>query len=91
MEVTPAICYDDRMSERPNPVAALAAVAYFIVTGVILIAVPWSSLWPGVFFGAPWLTELFANPILRGAVSGFGLVLIVGAVVEIRNAISRLT
>ena len=70
-------------------ITRLALISYLFVVGVFLIAVPWTILWPLSIPGIPWLTAVISNPILRGAVSGFGLVLIGGAIIEIRHAISK--
>lgn len=78
-----------RMDQGRRTVFKLAMVVYFIVMGTFLIAVPWTSLWPGAFAKVPWLTSLVSNPSLRGAVSGFGLVLIGCAIFEIRDVVSR--
>jgi hypothetical protein len=76
------------VSKEFNVISELSLISYLIVVGVFLIIVPWTSLWPLTVPGLPWFTTVVANPIFRGAVSGFGLVLIGGAVVEIRHVVS---
>lgn len=77
------------MKNVTDVAARLAMIAYLFVVGVIITAAPWTTLWPISIPGMPWLTMLIINPALRGAVSGFGLVLIGGAVVEASHAFSR--
>ncbi len=67
----------------------LILVIYFFVAGVFLIAVPWTHLWPLRITDVPWFMALISNPALRGAISGIGLVLIGGAILEIRDVISH--
>jgi hypothetical protein len=69
--------------------ARLALLVYFFVAGTFLIVVPWTDLWLSAMRGLPWLASILSHTTLRGAVSGFGLVLIGCAIIEIRDAVSR--
>ncbi len=77
------------MSEERKLVNRLALLVYFFVAGTFLIAVPWTDLWLLAVRSLPWVASILSHSVLRGAVSGFGLVLIGCAVFEIRDAISR--
>jgi hypothetical protein len=83
------ICYDVGVREERTIIGRLALVIYFFIAGTFLIAIPWTGFWSFVLRQAPWLDNLLSHPALRGAVSGFGLVLIAGAIIEIRDAITR--
>ena len=77
------------MGRNQNLVIKLALVAYFMAAGAFLVAVPWTSIWSLFSSAVPMLTSFLKSPTIRGAVSGFGLVLVLGAVIEIRDAIRR--
>lgn len=83
------ICYDTDVGRNENLVIKLALVAYFLAAGAFLVAVPWTSIWSLFSSALPALTSFLKNATVRGAVSGFGLVLVLGAVIEIRDAIGR--
>jgi len=83
------MCYDTAVERERRLIARLALVVYFFTAGAILVAVPWTALWPIVGGEIPWLVAVLTNPAARGAVSGFGLVLVIGAIVEIRDAVHR--
>jgi apolipoprotein N-acyltransferase len=77
------------VSGEPGLVTRLALLVYFFAAGTFLIAVPWTDIWLLAVRGLPVLATILSHPTTRGAVSGFGLVLIVCALAEIRDAISR--
>ena len=51
-------------------------VTYLCAAGWFLVLAPWSRMWLGVVVGqAPWwIMGALANPTLRGALSGFGVI-----------------
>ncbi len=66
------------MKER---IGAVVYLFYLFEAGLLLLLVPWSSIWEGNYFlsQCPALRFLCLNPFSRGAVSGIGLLhLIVG-------------
>ncbi|HUX08523.1 MAG TPA: hypothetical protein VMX35_14575 [Acidobacteriota bacterium] len=77
------------MSEERKLVNRLALLVYFFVAGTFLIAVPWTDMWMLAMRSMPWIASFLSHSLLRGAVSGFGIVLIGCAIFEIRDAISR--
>ncbi|MFB3852536.1 MAG: hypothetical protein ACE148_01790 [Vicinamibacterales bacterium] len=54
----------------------MIVIAYFIEVGLLLIVVPWSDFWQRNYFLEVWpaLASVAANPFVRGAVTGIGLV-----------------
>ncbi len=50
-------------------------VAFFLEAGLLLILLPWSTYWERNYFAVtmPWIMPALANPFVRGAVSGVGL------------------
>jgi hypothetical protein len=50
--------------------------AYFIEVGIILLLVPWSGFWDRNIFrdAVPVVEPLMRSPVVRGAVSGLGIV-----------------
>jgi hypothetical protein len=65
-------------------------VAYFIEVGVLLVFVPWSAFWEHNYFASvvPGLSALMANPFVRGAVSGLGMINVVAGVRELFSVFS---
>jgi hypothetical protein len=55
---------------------------------LILIVVPWSAFWDHNFFAAayPALATLFDSAYTRGAISGLGLVTLLGGLAELGGA-----
>ena len=62
--------------------------AYFLEAGLILIVAPWSAFWDRNSLAAavPVLREVAASPFARGAVSGLGLVTLLGGLAELGAA-----
>ena len=54
----------------------LLYVAFFLEVGLLLVVLPWSGFWERNYFAMAWpaLRELLTNNVLRGAVTGLGLV-----------------
>jgi len=57
-------------------------ILYCIEAGVVLLMAPWSANWEGIVLAQPIqpIQELLLLGIVRGAISGFGLVHLVWAV-----------
>lgn len=66
----------------------LLFAAYFLEAGLILVVAPWSGFWDRNFFAGflPSFSQIFASPYARGAVSGVGVVTMLGGLAEIGGA-----
>ncbi len=62
--------------------------AYFMEAGLILLVAPWSTFWERNFFAAavPVLGGILGSPFTRGAVSGVGLMTLLGGLAELGGA-----
>ena len=84
--------------ELPQPVAAatrqrpaagwfwrLLYILYSLEVGVVLLFLPWLSLWENnyLLYRYPDLRPVVANPFLKGAVLGLGIVNIIIGLAEI--------
>ena len=60
-------------------------VVYLIEVGLVLVVAPWTRFWDQNYFvqSLPFLEPLLVSPALRGAVSGFGIVTLAMAAVDI--------
>jgi hypothetical protein len=65
-------------------------VAYFLEVGLLLVFVPWSTLWDRNYFAAlaPAIGEAIRNPYVRGAVSGLGLINVIAGLAELYSVFS---
>jgi hypothetical protein len=65
-------------------VAAILSVLSSLLVGIILIVIPWTSLWDANYLLQPYpsVRALLLSGYLRGTVSGLGLVNIVLALDE---------
>jgi len=63
----------------------LVFLAYFVEVGLVLLVVPWSSLWDRNYFVQMWpaLETLTRSNLIRGAVSGLGVVNLWAAMSEL--------
>lgn len=63
----------------------LILVAFFVEVGLLLIVLPWSSLWERNYFLSllPMLQPLAANDFVRGGVSGLGIVNLFAGLAEL--------
>jgi hypothetical protein len=54
----------------------LVYLAYFVEVGLLLLVVPWSPFWERNYFLQQWpgLDVLIGNNLVRGAVSGLGVI-----------------
>jgi hypothetical protein len=60
-------------------------VAFLLEAGLLLIVLPWSGFWRQNYFAQTWpaLRVLLENDYLKGAVSGLGLVDLVGGFADL--------
>jgi hypothetical protein len=63
----------------------LILLAYFIEAGLVLLVVPWSPFWDRNYFVQMWpaLETLTRSNMIRGAVSGLGVVNLWAAMSEL--------
>ena len=61
---------------RPSTLLRIFFIIYCVEAGVLLIFVPWSTVWDRILLQFPFfaLRNFFSYPVVRGAVTGFGLV-----------------
>jgi hypothetical protein len=60
-------------------------LAYFVEVGLLLLVVPWSPFWDRNYFVQLWpaLEALVRSNLVRGAVSGLGLINLGAAITEL--------
>jgi len=63
----------------------LILLAYFVEVGLVLLVVPWSPFWDRNYFMQMWpaLETLTRSNLIRGAVSGLGVVNLWAAISEL--------
>ena len=63
----------------------LLLLAYFIEVGLVLLVVPWSPFWEHNYFLGLWpaLGEVTRSNLVRGAVSGLGIINLWAAMAEL--------
>jgi hypothetical protein len=63
----------------------LILLAYFVEVGLVLLVVPWSPFWDRNYFMQMWpaLETLTRSNLIRGAVSGLGVVNLWAAMSEL--------
>jgi hypothetical protein len=63
----------------------LIFLAYFVEAGLVLLVVPWSPLWDRNYFVQMWpaFETLTRSNLIRGAVSGLGVLNLWAAVSEL--------
>jgi hypothetical protein len=63
----------------------LILLAYFVEVGLVLLVVPWSPFWDRNYFVQMWpaLDTLTRSNMIRGAVSGLGVVNLWAAMSEL--------
>lgn len=52
----------------------LVFVAYCLTVGLLLLYAPWTGTWDALVAAVPGGWRILGRPLLRGALSGFGLV-----------------
>lgn len=62
-------------------------VLYCTTTGLLLLYAPWSPAWDTMLSALPGGLHLLSMPLLRGALSGFGLVHLVWVLHELEEAL----
>ena len=63
----------------------LLLLAYFVEVGLLLLVVPWSPFWDRNYFLELWpaLTAVTRSNLVRGAVSGLGIINLWAAMAEL--------
>jgi hypothetical protein len=76
--------YDPRLMDMDR-VVRYVFILYCATVGVVLVVVPWSPGWDQMlsFLSTPF--ELLRRPLLRGALSGFGLVHLVWCLHDVHD------
>ncbi|HVT19049.1 MAG TPA: hypothetical protein VHQ90_23070 [Thermoanaerobaculia bacterium] len=76
---------------RLNALFRVFFVLYCVEAGLFLLLAPWSSGWDRAVLHIPVaaLRSLFLLPVLRGAMSGFGLVHLLWSVHDVQELIVR--
>jgi hypothetical protein len=69
----------------------LLLIAFFLEVGFVLIVVPWSTYWDRNYFAqaVPVVQPIIRNNFVRGAVSGLGVLNVVGGLLELLALIVR--
>lgn len=63
---------------------------YFLEAGLVLLVAPWSPFWfRNVFAQSPAVAEVLANPFVRGAVSGIGVITAAAGLAELAGTLRR--
>jgi hypothetical protein len=57
----------------------------------VLVVAPWTTIWDRNFFAQtqPWLGTIMASPIVRGGVSGIGLITTIAGLGDLTATILR--
>ena len=68
-----------------SAISRLIFLAYFVEVGLVLLVVPWSPFWDRNYFVQMWpaLEALTRSNLVRGAVSGLGVVNLWAAMSEL--------
>jgi hypothetical protein len=66
-------------------VSRLLFLAYFVEVGLVLLVVPWSPFWDRNYFLDLWpvLAQVTRSNVVRGAVSGVGIINLWAAMAEL--------
>ena len=69
----------------------LLFILYCVEAGIFLILAPWSALWDRTLIELPfgWARTFGLHPLLRGGVTGFGLVHLVWGTHDLELWLSR--
>ena len=68
----------------------LIFAAYFLEAGLILIVAPWSAFWDrNAFARTEAIASVLSSPLIRGAVSGVGLITAVAGFAELVGVFVR--
>jgi hypothetical protein len=76
---------------RASSLFRIFFILYCFEAGAFLIFAPWAPMWDGTFVQVPVFTlrSLCLAPLLRGAVSGFGMVHMVWATHDLDDLLLR--
>jgi len=76
---------------RLAPIQRFLFILYCVEAGTFLLLAPWSSLWDRQVVQIPWaeLRGLALHPLMRSALSGFGLVHLVWAAHDLDSWLVR--
>lgn len=76
---------------RLSSLLRVSFILYCIEAGIFLLFAPWSPVWDQAMIQIPLegLRTFAMNPVLRGAVSGFGLVHLVWGAHDLDALLSR--
>jgi hypothetical protein len=76
---------------RLSSLLRVSFILYCIEAGIFLLFAPWSPVWDQTMVQIPLegLRTLALNPVLRGAVSGFGLIHLVWGAHDLDALLSR--
>jgi hypothetical protein len=76
---------------RLSSLLRVSFILYCIEAGIFLLFVPWSPVWDQTMIQIPLqeLRSVCLHPVLRGAMSGFGLVHLVWGVHDLDALLSR--
>ena len=66
-------------------------VLYCATVGVVLVVIPWSPGWDRMLSHLPAGFEMLRQPLLRGALSGFGMVHLVWCLHDLRLLLRDVT
>ncbi len=68
----------------------LVFVAFFLEVGLLLLVVPWSAFWDQNYFISAWpgLRPIITNDFVRGAVTGLGVVNLLGGLADLAGLFS---
>ncbi|RMH15348.1 MAG: hypothetical protein D6696_20960 [Acidobacteria bacterium] len=64
-------------------------VLYCFTAGLLFLYTPWTATWDVLVGNLPFDLELLGRPLVRGAMSGFGLVHLVWVANELDEALRR--
>lgn len=78
-------------AEITGVISALITV-YFVEVGMVLVVAPWTMFWDRNYFveSFPFLEAILTSHVVRGGVTGVGLVSLGAALVDVTVAIRRL-
>lgn len=79
------ICFACNPEVEIHLLSRLLFVTYFLEAGLVLIVAPWSVFWDRNLFivSLPLAGDVLTNNFLRGAISGVGMVTVVGGFLDL--------